>query len=114
MPPIINKNVEFKLLPSNEVLVSVAVSVGEPGCNDITTVARQRLSCDEFCAKALPIMYQNYNSWPPNDIDAAKVKEAAQLTQRDSASNPDEPADELQPPDAEGIRRRFTKGIPGG
>lgn len=73
MGTIINKDVEFKLLPTNEVLVSVTVSVGNPANNDITTVVRQRISCDEFCAKAFPIMYQNYNSWPPKDSDLAKL-----------------------------------------
>ena len=62
---IINKSVEFQLLPTNEVLVSVTVSVGQPEQSDMTTVVRQRLDCNEFCAKALPIIYQNYNTWPP-------------------------------------------------
>ena len=65
MGKTINKSVQFELLPSNEVLVTVTVSAGEPGKSDITTVARQRISCDEFCTKAFPIMYQNFNSWPP-------------------------------------------------
>ena len=79
MGTIINKNVEFELLPTNEVLVSVTVSVGDPAHNDITTVVRQRLSCNEFCAKAFPIMYQNYQSWPPNDADMEKLKKQSNL-----------------------------------
>lgn len=76
---IISKDVEFQLLPTNEVLVSVTVSVGKPEQNDMTTVVRQRISCDEFCTKAFPIMYQNYNSWPPNYADAAKTNPMKKL-----------------------------------
>ena len=90
---IINKDVEFQLLPTNEVLVSVTVSVGEPGQNDMTTVVRQRISCDEFCAKAFPIMHQNYNSWPP-DLAEAPAKPIAKLP----PATPSSPSPLEQPP----------------
>ena len=79
MGKTINKSVQFELLPSNEVLVSVTVSAGEPGNSDITTVARQRISCNEFCVKAFPIMYQNFKSWPPNDPDMENLKKRRHL-----------------------------------
>lgn len=79
MGKTINKSVQFELLPSNEVLVSVTVSAGEPGKSDITTVARQRIDCGEFCSKAFPIMYQNFKSWPPNDPDMENLKKQGQL-----------------------------------
>ena len=91
MGKTINKSVQFELLPSNEVLVTVTVSAGEPGKSDITTVVRQRIDCGEFCSKAFPIMYQHYNSWPPpaqpnpNDSLKPKLIETVILT---TTSNP--------------------------
>lgn len=73
MGTIINKDVQFELLPTNDVLITLTVSTGEAGEADTTTIVRRKVSADRFCALAFPIMYQNYNSWPPNDPDLAKL-----------------------------------------
>ena len=89
--------VEFLLLHNGDVLVRVTTTAGEEGRNHISHTASYRLSGNDFCAKAFPIFYQNYrDSWPPPTPSSHA------------------PVDELQPPDADGIRRRHTKGISGG
>lgn len=58
--------VEFILLTTGEVLVTVTVATGEPGHSEITTTASYRISGTDFCVKALPIIWQNYSGdWPP-------------------------------------------------
>lgn len=119
MGTIISKDVEFELLPTNEVLVSVTVSAGTKEQNDLTTTVRKRISTDEFCAKAFPIMHQNYNSWPPGGYpdDANKLTDQHNAPKyKDGVRQMlDEPHDEsLPPPDEDGIRRTHTRGLPGG
>lgn len=110
--PARKPSADFTLLTNGDVLVTVTVALGEDGVNDLTQIARCRLSNTDFCTKAFPIFYQYYrDNWPPPPHDQGntpKYKDGVRQML-------DEPLDEtLQPPDEDGIRRTHTRGLPGG
>lgn len=73
--PARKPSADFTLLSNGDVLVTVTVALGEDGVNDLTQIARCRLSNTDFCTKAFPIFYQHYrDNWPPPPAPRRQTK----------------------------------------